>query len=171
MKALDGYVTRPTADKVKESLFNILMGEINEAYVLDLFAGTGSLGIEALSRGARHAVFIDNNIKAVSIIKENLIHTKLSEKGTVIKGDAFAELYKLSQKGEKFDIIFIDPPYNKGLAIEALKAIDELNVLSDEGIISVEVNSKENLPDGLGTLALTSKRKYGDTTLAFYRKR
>jgi len=170
LKTLEGYAARPTSDRVKESLFNIIMEYLADAYVLDLYAGTGSLGIEALSRGARLAVFVDKSVKSTGLIKENLINTKLIDRGIVIKGEIFNVLYGFFQKEVKFDIIFLDPPYNKGLAEETLKVIGKENMLSANGIISTETGSNENIPLEIGTLQLVSHRKYGNTALAFYKK-
>lgn len=156
---MKSYVARPTSDRVKESLFNIILGYIPDAYVLDLYAGTGSLGIEALSRGAKLAVFVDRSEKSKRIIKENLINTKLTDKGLVVKGEVFNVLNGISKKGEKFDIIFLDPPYNKGLTEETLKIISKEEMLKATGIISAEIATNENIPLEMGMLKLLSKQK------------
>jgi 16S rRNA (guanine966-N2)-methyltransferase len=168
---LKGYdVARPTSDRVKESLFNIIAGYLADAYVLDLYSGTGNLGIEALSRGARLAVFVDKSEKSTEVIKENLINTKLIDRGLIIKGEVYDVLKGFSKKEEKFDIIFLDPPYNEGLAENALKTIDREDLLTAEGIISAEIGADECIPFEIGTLKLVSHRKYGNTALAFFKK-
>ena len=113
LKTIKGITTRPTADRVKESLFNIISGLIPKARVLDVYAGTGSIGIEALSRGAEFAVFVDKSNECSRIIRENLVSTKLIDKASVITGDIFITLNKISKNNKKFDIIFLDPPYKK----------------------------------------------------------
>ncbi|NSW90975.1 MAG: 16S rRNA (guanine(966)-N(2))-methyltransferase RsmD [Firmicutes bacterium] len=170
LKTLKGYVARPTSDKVKESLFNIIVEYLADAYVLDLFAGTGNLGIEALSRGARKAVFVDKSEKATDVIRENLVSTKLIDRGVIIKGEVLKVLYNLSKEGEKFDIIFLDPPYNKGLLEETLKIIEKEDILAEGGIIAAERSSGENIPQKIGNLELISDRRYGNTALAFYKQ-
>ncbi len=168
---MKGYdVARPTSDRVKESLFNIIAGYLADAYVLDLYSGTGNLGIEALSRGARLAVFVDKSEKSTEVIKENLINTKLIDRGLIIKGEVYDVLKGFSKKEEKFDIIFLDPPYNEGLAENALKTIDREDLLTAEGIISAEIGADECIPFEIGTLKLVNHRKYGNTALAFFKK-
>lgn len=136
--------------------------------MLDLFAGSGNLGIEALSRGAMQAVFVEKNEKAVSVIIENLANTKLNEKGTVIRGDALKVLYSLSKDGKRFDIIFIDPPYNKGLIDKSLDIIEKEGVLKEKGIIVAERSSLESAAVKAGDLRPVRDCKYGNTTVTFY---
>ena len=168
LKTLKGSTARPTSGRVKESVFNIIAEYLADACVLDLFAGTGNLGIEALSRGARQAVFIEKNERAAVIIRENLVNTKLIERGTVTRGDVLKELYNLSKDGRRFDIIFIDPPYNKGLLDKSLNIIEKEEILKEGGIIVAERSSAENAPLKAGDLNLVSDRIYGNTAVAFY---
>jgi 16S rRNA (guanine(966)-N(2))-methyltransferase RsmD len=168
-----GNATRPTTDRVKESLFNIIAPYIENAKVLDLFAGTGSLGIEALSRGADSAVFVDKSQECYGIIKDNLVHTKLSEKAEVFTGDSVLMLDKFL--GRKFDIIFLDPPYSKGLIDEALINILKNELIHNDSVIVAERDAKDVIPNEMGifkvgTLKLKKVRdqKYGDTILSFY---
>jgi len=169
LKTLKTDKTRPTSDKVKGALFNIIMGYIQDAEVLDLFAGTGNLGIEALSRGAKEVVFVDKSEECIKIIKENLIHTKLLEKATIIKGDVSEVLKKLSLEGKKFDLIFLDPPYNKGLVTETLQQIETYDLLESQGIIVAEKDIMDKVPEKIGRLGLVGEHKYGDTVLARFR--
>lgn len=127
--------TRPTTDKVKESLFNIIQFEIEGRRVLDLFGGTGQLGIEALSRGADHCTFVDMRKEAAALIRENLRLTGLSERSRVVQGDA---LSFLSSCGEKFDVILLDPPYHTELLEKSVKRITEFDILREHGIMICE---------------------------------
>ena len=125
LKSIDDLSTRPTLDRVKEPLFSILQSYIQDANILDLFAGSGALGIESLSRGANHCTFCDLSYKAINMIKENLTKTRLVEKSTIINKD-----YKkcLNELNERYDIIFIDPPYKKDIAVESIKTILNLKL-------------------------------------------
>ena len=131
---------RPTSDKVKESIFNIVQFDIEGRRVLDLFAGTGQLGIEALSRGAKSAVFVDENNEAVRIVRENLAHCGL--RGDVVRTDAVSYLNNCG----KFDLIFIDPPYSSGIVDKVLAKIIQFDILADGGIIICETDSEKALP-------------------------
>lgn len=166
LKTPKGNATRPTTDRVKESLFNIIAPYLQNANVLDLFAGTGSLGIEALSRGAESAVFIDKSQECYGIIKDNLIHTRLSEKAEVYSGDSILMLDRL--KGKKFDIIFLDPPYSKGLIDEALINIIKNELICKDTVIIAERDAKDIILEEIGSLKRVRDQKYGDTVLSFY---
>ena len=135
--------TRPTTDKVKESLFNIIQFEIEGRRVLDLFGGTGQLGIEALSRGADHCTFVDMRKEAAALIRENLRLTGLSERSRVVQGDA---LSFLSSCGEKFDVILLDPPYRTELLEKSVKRITEFDILREHGIMLCESAAERELP-------------------------
>lgn len=143
LKELQGMDTRPTTDKVKESLFNIIQFEIEGRRVLDLFGGTGQLGIEALSRGADHCTFVDMRKEAAALIRENLRLTGLSERSRVVQGDA---LSFLSSCGEKFDVILLDPPYRTELLEKSVKRITEFDILREHGIIICESAAERELP-------------------------
>lgn len=170
IKTIESDSTRPTLDRVKESLFNIIQNEIKDKVVLDLFAGSGALGIEALSRGAKRAYFCDKNIEAIKVIKQNLEKTKLTEVSKVIYGD-----YKkcITELSEQMDIIFIDPPYKDDLAITSIKLIIEMNILKDNGIIIIETDEvkrdKQELEKIKG-IGITDERKYGRASLIFIKK-
>ena len=143
LKELQGMDTRPTTDKVKESLFNIIQFEIEGRRVLDLFGGTGQLGIEALSRGADHCTFVDMRKEAAALIRENLRLAGLSERSRVVQGDA---LSFLSSCGEKFDVILLDPPYHTELLEKSVERITEFDILREHGIIICESAAERELP-------------------------
>ena len=168
LKTIRGITTRPTSDRVKESLFNIIAGYVAQAEVLDLYAGTGSLGIEALSRGAMNAVFVDRDRLAVSVIKDNLLHTRLMDRAEVINAAAAAALEGLSARGKSYDLIFLDPPYNKGLIPETITRICRLNILTPGGIIVSERSREDEVPEAVGCLKVLRNQRYGDTVLTFY---
>ena len=142
LKELEGMETRPTTGKVKESIFSILQFDIEGRRVLDLFAGTGQLGIEALSRGARECVFIDQRKDAVNLIRENVKLCDLTDNAVVRQGDSMAYL----KSGEKFDIIFLDPPYGSKLLGEALEQITKFDICREHGIIVAESAVETELP-------------------------
>lgn len=173
MKTLKGYDTvRPTGDRVKESLFNIIAEYITNAKVLDLFSGTGSLGIEALSRGAKKAIFVDKSRESVTIIKENLINTNLVDKGSIIKGEVHNVLknyFNNPKTKDRFDIIFVDPPYGEGLIKGTLELIVQEELLAESGIILTETDAKEKPYQQIGPLKIASYRIYGNTALTIYK--
>jgi 16S rRNA (guanine(966)-N(2))-methyltransferase RsmD len=167
LKTPDGMATRPTADRVKEALFSIIQFDIPGAKVLDLFGGTGQLGIEALSRGAKSAVFVDEREESCALIKENLRRTKLEQNGTVIRSDYMAYLRRCR---EQFDIIFLDPPYAEVFLENSLKMITEIDILRDGGIIVAERPLGKELPWSFEGFERSKDYKYGKTLLAIYRK-
>lgn len=164
--SVPGQATRPITDRVKESLFNILGGQVVNALFLDLFAGTGSVGIEALSRGARRAVFVERNRQALKVIVKNLKMTGLADRAQVVSSDVFKFLKK--EFGEKFDIIYIAPPQYKGLWAKTLLALEERELLANEGLIIAQIHPKESAFLDLKWLQLADQRKYGSTLLCFY---
>ena len=167
LKTPDGMKTRPTADRVKEALFSIIQFDLPGAKVLDLFGGTGQLGIEALSRGAKEAVFVDHQEAACKLIKENLRRTKLEEQGRVVRGDY---MQFLENCRDRFDIVILDPPYAEVFLENALKRLSEIDILQSGGIIVAERPvDKENPGDFEGFCRLKDY-KYGNTVLTLYRK-
>lgn len=164
-----GQAVRPTADRVKESLFNILPRDFSGMKVLDLFAGTGNLSIEALSRGADHAVLVDSSERSVAVIKENLRRLSFATKTEVWVASAARSLRVLARRKESFDIIFLDPPYDQGLAKRSLAIIAQCNLLDDSGTIVVEHSAREALQRRYDSLELHDERRYGDTLLSFYK--
>lgn len=168
LKALKGMETRPTLDRTKESLFNIIGPRVIEAKFLDLYAGTGAIGIEAISRGAHEVVFVEINPRAVKIINENLDLTGLSEKAQVICQDSEKAISQLSNRNMRFDIVFLDPPYLKDLIDKSLRSIDAHGLLSISGLIITESSKADHLPEEVGHLRRFRDEKYGDTILSFY---
>lgn len=166
-----GMGTRPTADRVKEALFNILAGIIepyDSCSVLDVFAGTGNLGIEALSRGARWAVFIDNNREAADVVAKNLQTTGFSRKAQIIVRDYHAALSMLAAAGNKFQLVFLDPPYRKELLETCLAQCAATALLQDGGVLVAEHSARDVLAEQFGALHQWDKRVYGDTALTFF---
>jgi len=167
LKTPEGMTTRPTTDRVKEALFSIIQFEIPTARVLDLFGGTGQLGIEALSRGASTAVFVDAGEPACRLIRENLKRTKLEADAKVIRADY---LDYLKRCREKFDIIFLDPPYAEVFLENALKCIAEIDILQSGGIIVTERPVGKELPWEFDGFKRSRDYKYGKTVLTIYRR-
>lgn len=167
LKTPDGMLTRPTADKVKEALFSIIQFDITGASVLDLFGGTGQLGIEALSRGASRAVFVDAREDACKLIRENLKRTKLESRARIVRSDY---LVYLNQCRETFDIIFLDPPYAEVYLENALNRITEIDILRSGGIIVTERPLGKALPWEIEGYTRSRDYKYGKTLLTIYRK-
>ena len=167
LKTPEGMLTRPTTDRVKEALFSIINFEIPGAAVLDLFGGTGQLGIEALSRGAKSAVFVDAREDACKLIRENLKRTKLEQNTKVVRSDY---LEYLGRCREKFDIILLDPPYAEVFLETALKRITEIDILQSDGIIVTERPLGKELPWDFEGYTRSKDYKYGKTLLTIYRK-
>ena len=167
LKTPEGLQTRPTTDRVKEALFSVIHFDIPGAHVLDLFGGTGQLGIEALSRGAKRAVFVDESDKACKLINENLRRTRLEQEGTVVRGDYLAYLGRCR---EKFNIIFLDPPYAEVFLENALKRITEIDILQSGGIIVTERPLGKDLPYNFEGYERSKDYKYGNTLITLYRK-
>ena len=170
LKTPKGQDTRPTADRVKESLFNILGRMVEDRRVLDIFAGTGSLGLEALSRGAERAVLVDKSTAA--LISENARHTRLADRAEVMGCDVYSALSRLAGTGRDFSLIFCDPPYHRGLWERALAALDASALLAYEGILVVEHGADENEYPELKNLQLVLSKTYGHTTqLSFFQRK
>lgn len=171
LKSLPGKDTRPITDRVKENLFNIIRDFIPNSHFLDLFGGIGSVGIEALSRGASFCQFIENNPSAVRIIHENLSFTRLTQFSNVKQVDAF--IFLKNQIEEKFDFIYIAPPQYKGLWEKALYLVDQLSgaIMSDSGWVIIQIDPVEETVMDLKNLVLFDHRRYGNTLLMFFRKR
>ena len=164
LTTLEGDELRPTADRVKEAVFSSIQFEIEGRRVLDLFAGSGQLGIEALSRGAQSATFVDMNDKAALVVKQNLAHVGLFDKATVLTGD-FQPF--LAHTKTVFDIVFIDPPYSKGLIDQALPLAAAKT--SPQGVIVCEAAKRDTLPQQAGDFSLAATRNYGKTIIGYYR--
>ena len=167
LKTPEGMATRPTADRVKEALFNIIQFDIPTARVLDLFGGTGQLGIEALSREAKSAVFVDEREDACRLIRENLKRTKLEQYAKVVRSDYMAYLKTCR---ESFDIILLDPPYAEVFLENSLKMITEIDILQSGGIIVTERPLGKELPWDFDGYTRSRDYKYGKTLITIYRK-
>ena len=164
LKEPAGYDIRPTSDMVKESIFNIIQFDIEGRRVLDLFAGTGQLGIEALSRGAKSAVFVDSKPESARLIRKNLELCGFMDSAVVYTCDAISYL----KGGERFDLIFIDPPYDTPLLDNALSKIIEFDKLNEHGIIICETKAVNKMPDGVPPYVLQKEYKYGSVKIARY---
>lgn len=164
LKTPENYDIRPTTDNVKESVFNIIQFDIEGRRVLDLFAGTGQLGIECLSRGASSAVFVDQSREAVKIVKDNLKACGLT--GTVVQADAMSFLRTCG----KFDIIFVDPPYDSDLYESVLNTVNSIDILSDGGIIICESRRERALPEMTAPYKKRREYTYGKVKLCIYTK-
>ena len=161
---------RPTMDKVRQAMFNIL-GDVNDARVLELFAGSGAFGIEAISRGAGHVTFVDNNSTCVKTIKANLTSLGIdNSKYDIIKTDALSICGRLEKEGKKFDIVFMDPPYYKEMAKICLISMDTCDILSRIALVVVEHFKKDSLESALKSLAIEKTRLYADSVITIFRK-
>ena len=167
LKELPGLETRPTTDKVKESVFNIVQFDIEGRRVLDLFGGTGQMGIEALSRGAASCTFVDVRKEAAAVIRQNLAHTGLAEQGKVVQGDSIS--YLMSCR-EKFHVIFLDPPYQSGLLERAMETIAAFDILREHGIMICESPLEQVLPDLSQPYERGKDYRYGKIKLTVYRR-
>lgn len=164
LRAPHGAATRPTSEKVREAIFNILP-EVDGLQVLDMFAGSGALGIEALSRGAAHATFIDQAKPALAVLRQNLRELGLEDRATVLAGDAVV-LGARHVPASPWQLVFVDPPYRSDLAV---RAVQTLAHLAPEAVIVIEHDRRNAPPDELGSLLRTDQRRYGDTLVSFYR--
>lgn len=158
---------RPTTDRVKESMFNIVQDWVYDSQVLDLFAGSGALGIEALSRGASQAVFCDNSLDSIKIIKSNIEKARVADRSQIVSGDFKRCLRDMEAKNQSFDMIFVDPPYYEGLFEEVLDTIRSCKILKKDGIVIVEHDAKRPIGQVEG-LEVYKEKKYGITMLTFY---
>ncbi len=170
LRAVPGTSTRPITGRVKQALFDILGGDVVGAHFLDLFAGTGSVGIEALSRGAARAVFVEQSAAALRVIRHNLEATQLAGRARIVRADVFAFLSRPRVEEAPFDFVYVAPPQYQGLWADTLLALDAENhpLLSDESLVIVQIFPKEYTLLPLTNLALTDQRNYGSTLLCFY---
>lgn len=160
--------TRPTLDRVKEAMFSIIQGYIPEAVVVDVFAGTGSLGLEAASRGAKEVYLVDKSSVTFPLLKQNVNTLKFDDFCYPLNMDSYDALRMLAKKNKKFDLIFIDPPYCKEMIPEALKLIEENKMLQEDGIIVTKIDSIEEIYEGYKDIKIVRSKKYGNTTVCFY---
>jgi len=173
LKSLPGVETRPTYDRLRETLFNVLAssGILQDAVFVDLFAGTGSIGIEALSRGARKAYFVENGRKPAQIIRENLLTLGLNSAGEVYERDAVQAISQLAENGVVADVCFLDPPYDlKGAYEQVLRSLANSALAGERTVVIAEHDKRFDPGDGLGRLRRYRLLKQGDSSLSFYRK-
>ena len=167
----DINATRPTLDRVKESMFSIISGKILDSRVLDMFSGTGSLGLESISRGAGSAVMVEKSRETYEILTKNIENLGFSGKSTPILSDSYEYCKKAGYKGDVFDIIFVDPPYLNNMVKTSVLLIEELGLLSSQGVIVSKYDISEEVFEPEVSLELVDRRKYGKTVLAFYQHR
>lgn len=162
-------ITRPTLDRIKEAIYNIIQNRVYDSVVVDVFAGTGSLGLEAASRGAKECYLIDRSDSTFPLLKKNVENLKFEDTCTCCKGDSYEWLRKFADRNKIFDLIFIDPPYAKEMIPEAINIVSEKGLLHEDGIIVCKIDSGEVIFEGNEKIELYDKRKYGNTTVLFYR--
>ena len=170
IKTRKGFDTRPTLESVKESLFSIIAPYVEGSIFLDLFSGSGSISLEAISRGAKRAVMIEKDGEALKYIIENIDNLAFSDRCRAYKNDVIRAIEILGRKNEKFDIIFMDPPYQDNVTKKVLKAIDKANILAEDGLIICEHHLLEDLEDNIASFRKTDERKYNKKILTFYTK-
>ena len=169
--SVKGLTTRPTADKIKESIFNILPGDFNGKEVLDLFAGTGNLGIEALSRGALKAVFIESSRHVLPVLEKNLRNCGFTDKSQIIGTTVEKGIKILERRRNRFDFIFLDPPYGRGILKDTLMRVSRSEILKDTSLVIAEHSSSEMVEGEIERLILTDQRRYGTTLISFFELR
>lgn len=170
-RKIDGYDingTRPTMDRVKESLFGMIQENIYDSVVLDLFAGSGQLGIEAISNGANTCYFIDNNNIVINILKKNVSNLGINDNSKIILSDWKRAINNFGDKGIKFDLIFVDPPYDYDVYEKILRKVDELNLLNDKGLIVLEHHNLK-FDNEYGNLVKYKERNYGNKDITIYK--
>lgn len=170
LKAVPGTDTRPTTDKVKEAIFNIIGPYFEGGTCLDLFAGSGGLGIEALSRGMDKAIFVDRDGKAVKTVRENVARCSAEKRCEIYRNDAFRALKALKKRGMVFDCIFLDPPYKQQNLVSLLEMISEWSLLAEDGVIVCEHSADVSLPGKVGGLNCIKTATYGMITISIYKK-
>ncbi len=168
VKSFKGQYLRPTADRVKEALFNILPHDLSGWKVLDLFAGTGNLTFEALSRGAEQACLVDVSREAAKMIRKNIEALGFSRSARVLGIPVLRAFHVLAGRGDKFDLILADPPYDKGWVERVLRSLAQEELLEEDGILVVEHSTREGVKEIYGSMVLQDQRRYGGTCLSFY---
>lgn len=168
MRAPEGQSTRPTSDRVREALFGILGARVVDANFLDLCAGSGAVGLEAYSRGAGEVVFVEQSRRALAVLENNVETLSAAGSTRIIAKDATSALRALAAKSLRFDIVFVDPPYDSGLSGRLLRSLSDLGVVSPGTIVVVEHRLQDPHPDEVGALRRYQHRRYGETALSFY---
>lgn len=161
--------TRPTLDRVKEAMFSSIYGYIQDSIVIDVFAGTGSLGLEAASRGAKEVYLVDKSSVTFPLLKQNIENLKFEDFCTPLNMDSSEALNFLAKKEKVFDLIFIDPPYCKEMIPEAMKIVKEKNLLQKDGLIVTKIDTIEEIYTGYEDIVLSKSKKYGNTTVCYYK--
>ena len=168
LKAPPGLSTRPITDMIKEALFNVWGAKVVDARILDLFAGSGSVGIEALSRGAREVVFVDNASAAVRVIRANLDHCQLRSGFEVLRGDVFQTLQRISRQGLQFDLVYVDPPFTREDIFEpVMEALSQADVVAADGVVVIRLPRKKEMPT-FSPLVKYRQGNYGESSLHYY---
>lgn len=171
LKAVPGTNTRPTTDKVKESIFNMIGPYFDGGVAVDLFAGSGNLGIESLSRGIDTCIFIEKDQKAIQTINENLKKCRLEDSSEIYRIDAARAVKAFEKRELEIELLFVDPPYSKVMYYDLAKSIVEMGCMSDTGIIVCEHDKTVEISDDFGTFTLTRQETYGSTIISIFRKR
>jgi len=169
IKGYDIEGTRPTMDRVKESLFGIIQNNLKDSVCLDLFCGSGNLGIEAISNGCKLCYFVDNNIKAIKVVEENLNNFNIKDKAKLLNFDYKKSLKYFNENNITFDLIFVDPPYDYHVIEKVIKYVDEYNLLNDDGLLILEFEN-EKLEELYGNLKLIKSKKYSWKYIYIYKK-
>lgn len=170
--APEGFDTRPITAMMKEALFSMWQFRIQDADFLDLFAGSGSMGIEAISRGARRAVFVEMNQKAIDVIKQNVKTCKFTEEAVIYKDDVFRRIEWLKNNGESFDIIYLDPPFTVDEIFHpVLEAVTGAGILKEDGIIAIRTLKEKDMPEEINNLKKYKFKVYGISAIHFYREK
>ena len=172
LKTIDSIDTRPTTDRIKETLFNMLQFEVPGIDFLDLFSGSGGIGIEALSRGSKRAVFVENNSKAVACINDNIEHCKFADRSLVMSTDYMSALNRLNGKGYRFGIVFMDPPYNRGFERKAMQLIHDMDYVDEDTLFVIEADINDDLADEISAMGYTLQREktYKTNKHVFFKK-
>jgi 16S rRNA (guanine966-N2)-methyltransferase len=168
LAAVPGKGTRPTTDKVKESIFNMIGPYFDGGWALDLYAGTGGLGIEALSRGAERAVFVERDAKAFSVVRQNVTACRLDNQAELYRTDAARALKALAKRGLSFDLVFLDPPYAQQRIVEEVAEMQELGLLAPKAWVVAEHDAEIALPGQIGNCFMDRTATYGETTITIY---
>ena len=172
LKTLDSMDTRASTDRIKETLFNMLQFEVPGIDFLDLFSGSGGIGIEALSRGSRRAVFVENNPKAVACIQENIEHCRFEDRSLVMASDYMSALNRLNGKGYHFGVVFMDPPYNKGFERKAMELMHDADYVDDNTLFVIEADINDDITEDIAKMGyeLQKEKTYKTNKHVFFKK-
>lgn len=172
LKTVEGLDTRPTTDRIKETLFNMIQNDLYGCTFLDLFAGSGAIGIEALSRGAKEAVFVDNGSRQIACIRDNLKTTRLEDRADVIAGDVFTVLKRLEQENRRFDFVFMDPPYNHEHEKRVLECLQDSVLVDEDTVLIVEASLESDFSWAFGLgYTITKDKRYKTNKHIFLQKK